>query len=107
MQEPEIVIKTQERNSSEFPVPAVTICLDVFARENKADLYRISRIYLENGIANLTQDECFTMYANFHWCDIQVGRKIIKKFCENYDFNDVDVVEAMFKTALTVKHLIE
>jgi hypothetical protein len=94
-------MKASDRNSTEIPGPAFTICSNLFARENKANLPKVMNLVKNNLQANFSRDECKTLIANLHWCTLSMGRDC-KQFCEGFDIESVDVVEEMWNSAQDV-----
>lgn len=62
---PDIMMRTSEKLSSDFPMPAVTICPNLFA---KNDLVNVADIY--NGKTTASKNECEFLLANKLWCKL-------------------------------------
>jgi Amiloride-sensitive sodium channel len=62
MHEPEVLIKTRDKNAKDFPFPVITICPNVFARPN---ILNLSDIIAAN--KSLTDYECGLAFSNLMW----------------------------------------
>lgn len=95
-------MKSRERNSSDFPAPALTICFTLFAKNNSASFYgTFLNKFVRNATMNLSTDECETLTANLHWCAPMMSH-MAKKVCPNVDVDGVNVIDTIFRSAMTV-----
>jgi hypothetical protein len=104
MIDPEIVMKASDRNSSDFPQPALTICSNLFAKNGMANLTRAVGFYLQNLSANFSKSECDFLEANLHWCD-PVSAKYVLKTCPQHLNPDQSVVEMMNKSSSEISDM--
>jgi Amiloride-sensitive sodium channel len=101
MIEPEIVLKSNDRNAVDFPAPGITICSNLFAKDNLANLYFIFKNYVAlNGTLNLSKSTCDYLAANLHWCQPVAAKSFMIMSCPNYTFSDLNVLELINKSAL-------
>lgn len=80
---PEILVKIRERRPFNFPMPAVTICPNLFTR---GDFLWIKKI-LKNDY-RLTMDECKYYLANEIWCNFWHNRKV--QLCNEFENETID-----------------
>jgi Amiloride-sensitive sodium channel len=101
MFQPELVIKVTDRNFSDFPAPAVTICSNLFARNNTAsisDFYitttRKKRLnFLKYTFeVNLTVEQCACLTANIHWCQPNLSTQVMK-YCTDPRLEKINVLD--------------
>lgn len=101
-------MKARERNSSEFPAPAITICSNLFARNETANFFKSLRIFTEKLPFKFSKEECFVLVANVHWCQPAFGR-LVETLCGQFDIERINVLDIVNRSALTVisKAIIE
>lgn len=95
-------MRTNERNISEFPAPAITICSNLFARNNSASFFKSYDIFAKRIPSNFSEEECQILAANIHWCQPAFGR-MADKLCGQYDIEKIDVLKIINESALEVK----
>jgi hypothetical protein len=96
---PETVMKATDRNSHDFPAPAVTVCPGLFAKSEMVN-FRKSFVYMiEN--KEFSDSECKFLEANFHWCqpDSAEGQYIVPKLCKHNLSSNQSVVDLISKSA--------
>lgn len=102
--DPEIIKRTREINVDEYPAPAVTICLNLFSRNDTANFVRSQRDFYSNATrGTYSKDECLRLAANFQWCNPPQGKITVKKLCPNHDINNINVVDTLYESSLEVK----
>lgn len=102
--DPQIVMKSRDRISSEFPLPAVTLCSNVFVKD---DIVNFQDVYIKLMTAkpvNLTEKQCQVLTANLLWCQPDLP-KIAIESCSNFDIKNINVIQIIDKNALQVKML--
>lgn len=75
--DPDIIIKYNSRNTSEFPLPAFTICPRLYGRNDLFDGFKFS-----NGTRDLkyiSKSECDVIKSNIHWCSFYTFENIDPK----------------------------
>jgi Amiloride-sensitive sodium channel len=104
MFDPETVMKASDRNSFDFPAPAVTICSGLFAKDGLANLTRAVQAYIKKIKLNSTKTECEYLEANLLWCDPNSAGKILKECFDHYDISNANLVRLMFKSAHSIRN---
>lgn len=98
MFEPEILIKANERSLKDFPFPAITVCPNVFARDNLVNF-----IDIFNKSKKFNDEECELQFSNVLWCQREVLDYIVS-IC-NDSLVKVNVVENILKSSLEPEEL--
>lgn len=99
---PDVVTVSRERISDEFSAPAITICPNLFAREDKSNTFRALKIEREKLSSNYSEEECAVLTANLHWC-IRNSEWLVQAVCSEFNYEKVEIVETITRTSLTVK----
>jgi hypothetical protein len=95
-------MKAREVNASNFPVPAITICSSLFARESSANFYETNKKFFDRTPMNYSKQECERFSANLQWCQGNFGL-MAKRVCSKYDILNIDVLKTLFESSLEVK----
>ena len=102
---PETVTRSYDVNSINFPAPAVTICSNLFAREDYSNFFKTYQKYINKEPSNYSEQECKYFVGNLHWCQPAFG-PMAQKVCGRYDLKNLNVVEAINKSALLVDEML-
>jgi hypothetical protein len=94
MYEPEILIKTRERNAEEFPFPAITIFPNVFASYDAFN----QKILLQN--TNISDEKCEFFFSNLLWYDQARAMMIPEKLCSKEKLSKINTAEIILKSAI-------
>lgn len=94
-------MKTRELNASEFPAPAVTICSNLFSRNNSANFYETNKKFFSRIPMNYSKQECERFAANLAWCQPSYG-VMAEKVCKQHDILNIDMLEVIKESALQV-----
>lgn len=68
---PDVVMDLREKNSKDFPFPAITICSPLFARDNLSNFYNFIHnfeISKHNNLSKPSKSECEFFGVNINWC---------------------------------------
>lgn len=89
---PDISLTTRERDAREFPLPAVTVCSTIFAKNNLTNFIKFNS--LKDPKLNFSLSECKYAFANQHWCGAGETYKISYIRCKEYlkELQDIDVI---------------
>ena len=101
---PETVTRTADVSSIDFPAPAITICSNLFAREEFVNFFKVFHDYREIKNYTISEQKCRYLIANLHWCQPDLD-KFVKDICGQYDLQDLNVVETINKSALSTEEL--
>jgi hypothetical protein len=96
MYDPEILIKTRERNPEDFPMPAMTICPSIFAQRegfNFMDFY--------NGkLKSLTDEECELTFSNLVWSLPEyIVNTNLTQYCQKEKLMKINLAETILNNA--------
>jgi hypothetical protein len=96
-------MKAHERNSSEFPGPAITVCSNLFAKSNcSVNFFNIfSKHHTGNVPSNLTKKQCSVLAANLHWCQPNFNG-LVENVCSKWDVSNINVLDILYDSALPV-----
>lgn len=100
--EPETVMRSNNLNSTDFPVPAITLCPNVFARGDYPNFYNIYQKHKNQEIFNISEVECRYLISNTHWCNPNFNQEA-QDICDQYDMKDLNVVDAINKSSLQMQ----
>ena len=87
MVQPETVTRSRNLDPLDFPAPAITICSNIFARDDLASYSETHQMLSEKQNFSFSELECKYLTSNMHWCD-QKGNYLVKRVCGMYDLND-------------------
>lgn len=99
-------MKARDQNASDFPAPAVTICSNLFAKNNSAIFFKTFQGFVDKPNLNLLKNECETLTANLHWCQPGFGR-MVDVICKEIDILNIDTLKIINQSALTVRKKLE
>jgi hypothetical protein len=105
MTDPDTVMTTTDRKSSDFPAPAITICPGLFAKMDSVNFSKALYVIDKEVNSNFSKLECEYLIANFHWCDPINANKFTNLSCNDTNLNQ-SVVELITKSAYRVKDFI-
>lgn len=101
---PDIVMDSREKNSRDFPFPAITICSPLFARANITHflyIYKSAMLKEKNG--SLSQSECEFYAANSCWClpKYKVNYDLIRHICRSYrqGIDNMNIIDMLSESA--------
>lgn len=96
-------MKSSEKNSTLFPAPAITICSNLFAKDNMANFYETYKRFAMKEDSFLNKDECMVLASNLHWCQPEFGA-MVRELCKEYNWEilNLNVLEVINRSALTV-----
>jgi hypothetical protein len=97
MIDPETVMKATDRNSRDFPAPAVTVCPGLFAKSEMVNLTKSFEYTVTK--KEFSDSECKFLEPNFHWCQSTIAEHIIPKLCKHYLSSNQSVVDLISKSA--------
>jgi Amiloride-sensitive sodium channel len=100
MFEPEVLIKTRERNAEEFPFPAITICPRIFAD------HKIFKLRTRYGSTRAYKDEeCKISFSNCLWYNPPWIKDLTDKFCPREKLLNVNIAETILNSSITPENL--
>lgn len=106
---PDIVMDSREKNSKDFPFPAITICTPLFARDNLANLVKSYEKIINKEKVEFSKSECNYFAANINWCsaDKYEIHEIVKKSCHNQldEINKIQVLKTITESSLNITEL--
>jgi hypothetical protein len=105
--DPEIVMKARDRNAIDFPAPAVTICSNLFAKDELANLFYIVHNANAKRPFNVTKKSCEYLAANIQWCQPKFAHNIYEFICQNQSFHSINVLKMINESALNIKQTFQ
>lgn len=102
---PETVTRSYDVRSTNFPAPAVTICSNLFAREDFANFFKTYQKYINKQNFSISILECKYLIGNLHWCQSGFS-KMVQKVCGMYDLKNLNILDAINKSALQTDEML-
>lgn len=85
---PDIAMRSQERNIRDFPMPAITICPRIFAKNLQANY---TEVFVFSG--NVSKSRCEFTAANTNWCEPYLTH-IVRSSCSQW-LNEMDNINVL------------
>lgn len=98
---PDIAMKSREKSSKELPMPAITICPSLFARDDLITFEKVMNIFSKKEAVNGTRAECEVLVASINWCNLETIRSVINMICQKWmsEIDAIDVIKLMRESA--------
>lgn len=101
---PDIAMRREERSTVDFPMPAITFCPRLFAKNNLANY---SRVFNEQSMKITSKSECEFTAANMNWCEPFLMDKVTS-VCGDFliELDKIDVLDLINKSALNRSEIL-